>query len=132
MVRSVLRFVFVAALVCTGTAYPQSGACAESVNVFQGFCTNTQGCQDVYPITNSNPCQPYGDCLLFPQLSTNCCGIQISYLGDWTNYCLFSLLKDKQTQSELQTLAKTEEILVPSCTGGYVPFAILRDQLGGR
>jgi len=29
-------------------------------------------------------------------------------------------------------LAKKEEILIPSCTGAYVPFEIVREKLGTR
>jgi len=112
-------------------AYAQDGACASDMNLSQNVCFSS-GCQDVYPITQPVGCFIDTDCLFWPRVFTNCCGTNYAYNVGWTNYCLFALLKDKDTQTALLELAKKEEILIPSCSGAYVPFEIVREKLGTR
>ncbi len=72
---------------------------------------------------------PKSTCSFFQSVSYNCCSFTGNYFAPLYTDCFFTLLKDKNTQMELLALARKEEILVPSCSGGYVPFELVRKQL---
>lgn len=110
--------------------HAQSQVCAADVNLFEAQCSN-QFCQDVYPLTTTDPCSFDQDCILWNSANYNCCGINGTYWATDAGICLFSLLKDKNVQSDLIALAGKEEILVPSCSGAYLPFELVRNRVLG-
>ena len=102
----------------------QNQTCAESVDVFYATCGNQFGCSGEYPITSFNPCTFHGnsDCYAFVSTYTDCCYIGQNYWEYDPHGCGWTKLKDKKTESELALLSETEEVLIPSCGGAYVPF----------
>jgi hypothetical protein len=70
-----------------------------------------------------NPCfHGSGPCYSLVTTSTNCCGIYQNYWDYSPGGCGWAKLKDKKTESDLELLSQTEEILIPSCNGAYVRF----------
>lgn len=107
----------------SGTLSAQNNICSPEIEVYFDQCGNQFGCSDVFPQTFWTPCLRFGGpCYSFVSTSTNCCGIyQIYY--DYSPWgCFWTKLQDAKFESKLAQLNQTEEILVPSCNGAYIPF----------
>ena len=114
---------FVLACLIPTAAHAQSQVCAAGITTTEGHCSN-QFCQDVYPLSSITPCEFDYECILWNSANYDCCGLNGTYWATEAGDCLFSLLKDKNAQSELIALARREEVLVPSCNGAYLPFEL--------
>lgn len=121
MKQSLLISILV--LSVAGFAYGQSGVCAVNVTFDVLTCGNSAGCSDVYPVTwIGDPCDFTGACEYFVNTTTSCCGIQgYSYLTDSGTTCEWAKLKDPGIRKELLELTANEDILIPNCSGAYVP-----------
>jgi len=97
----VVLFVTVVAVVTRA----QSGSCGSGINIIPVQCGNSI-CQDEYPITWTSPCSEDGPCVFYTPTTTNCCGIEHTYLSDSGNNCSIAELRDRQVRSRLLLLAE--------------------------
>jgi len=113
----VVLFVTVVAVVTRA----QSGSCGSGINIIPVQCGNSI-CQDEYPISYTTPCSEDGPCVFYTPTTTNCCGIEHTYLAESGNNCSISELRDRQVRFRLLLLAEKDDILVPNCKGAYLPL----------
>jgi hypothetical protein len=113
------------AICLTEVAVAQNRTCAESIDVYTAPCANQFGCTGEYPLMSLNPCMFHGnsDCYAFVSTSMDCCYIGQNFWEYDPHGCGWTKLKDTKIESELALLSETEEILIPSCSGAYIPFS---------
>jgi hypothetical protein len=63
-------------------------------------------------------------CVNFDKDSIDCCGFAVTVWIPNGN-CGIAELKDKKVRSQLLILARTTNILIPTCTGSYLPARIV-------
>src|SRR5215472_794521 len=101
-------------------------ACGSSVTIDAGQC-QTETCSDIFPITTLNDCT-LDSCFAFSRVTVRCCGITVRYLLGGTDFCLIAQLKAPEVQTQLRILAEKEDILIPTCSGGFVPASLLNEE----
>jgi len=81
-------------------------------------CPNNASCGSYHTYRTSDcNIELLGCVVLIP--ITVCCGAYNNYrIGD---QCFFTKMRDPHFRSRIRELAKKNEILVPACSGGYVP-----------
>jgi hypothetical protein len=125
--RKLCVVLFVTAIAVV--THAQTGSCGLNLNIIEVQCGNSI-CQDEYPITWTTPCSEDGPCEFYSPTTTNCCGIEHTYLSDSGNICFISELRDSQVRSRLLLLAEKDDILVPNCKGAYLPLENLSRMAG--
>jgi hypothetical protein len=67
-------------------------------------------------------------CFAFSRVTGRCCGIRFSYLLGGDGDCLIAQLKAPGVQAQVSLLAEKEDILIPTCSGGFVPASLLNEE----
>jgi hypothetical protein len=100
----------------------------DSPSLSFGTCA-TSTCTDVFPIVKLNRCLSSDNCYQYPRVSAPCCGVVVRYydIGSPT-LCFIAKLKAPKVRSGLRELAQTQEILVPTCDGVFLPSNVILEQ----
>jgi hypothetical protein len=101
--------------------------CGSSLNINNGAC-QTPTCSDVFPRTSLNDCN-FSVCDMYVKTTTFCCSLRIRYFSGPGGPCLLANLKDPESRAKVRALAETEDILIPTCGGAYVPASALKQEL---
>jgi hypothetical protein len=111
-----------------GSVPEEAGGCKVIDGKFGPLqCPNGSSCGTYYTL-QTEECnldnEPYCETLL--PISV-CCGRYGNYQDSGAN-CSLAKMKDPAVRSRLVELAKSNEILVPTCSGAYVPARIAFQQ----
>ena len=127
MIKSSLILLLFVMLPIT-MACAQQGKCVTLNYVYPIRCPNS-GCGELYPAYLSEGCDLEGPCVYLGYTSW-CCGqyMNVQVQGR----CLLAEMKGKRVRSRILELAKKNEIVVPTCSGAYVPARIALQEGGER
>lgn len=100
--------------------------CGSSVTIDAMQC-QVGTCSDIFPVTTLNDCF-LDACYAFSRVSGRCCGIPFSYLLGGAGLCLIAQLKEPGVQAQVRLLAEKEDVLIPTCSGGFVPASLLNEK----
>ncbi len=85
-------------------------------------CPNGSGCGSYYNIaTQDCNIENEDECMVLEPYS-NCCGAYPNYIAYGS--CIFTEMRFPRVRSAILELASDYEILVPTCSGAYVPARI--------
>jgi hypothetical protein len=137
MKRTWFVLLFVALSVAIASAQRNGpldvGGCASVVSKFGPNRCPTSSCGS-YDTLQTVPCNEVNECDMLIPISV-CCGKYPNNIqGD---YCVIVEMKEPRVRSRILELALDNQILVPTCTGAYVPARIAfrkskwRDDDGG-
>ena len=132
-----LLFVVLSAVVGWGQhsgATPLIGNDCEAILSSSGpyRCPNKASCGSYHTIQTENCNEDNAEqCALLQSFAT-CCNTYFEYLP--VDGCLFAEMRSTGVRSKLLELAREREILVPNCTGAYVPASTVFQELrsGGK
>lgn len=120
------------ALATIPLADAQTTMCMELLNLTPVNCPNA-GCHEQFPSLLLDRCGigGFGPCQYFVKISW-CCGAYQNWSSP--SNCLMTEMNDRSLRQRIFTLAKEEEILVPTCHGAYIPamIAFKADLEGGN
>jgi hypothetical protein len=96
-------------------------SCADGT-VLRGRATCTVGtCRETLETDLGQPCFDPGNCFELLTSGADCCGRTIPITLPTGNTCLFAALQDPNARSAIALLARRQRILIPTCTGAYLP-----------
>lgn len=124
--RTTLLSLFTVFSVSTVVQAQHVDPCGSSVTIDSMQC-QTATCADIFPVTTLNDCFLDG-CYAFSRITGRCCGIRFSYLLGGAGDCLIAQLKEPEVQAQVRLLAEKEDILIPTCSGGFVPASLLNEE----
>jgi hypothetical protein len=104
-------------------------------------CPNGSSCGQYYTYQSEkcdghNVCVPVNPITICSGVHNSCKGYDAAEPGD--DYCLSAEMKEPGAKSRILELAKINQILVPTCSGAYVPAKAAfrekseRERIGGR
>lgn len=124
--RTTLLSLFTLLFVSTVVQAQHVDPCGSSVTIDAMQC-ETATCSDIFPVTTLNECT-LDSCFAFSRITARCCGIRFSYLLGGAGDCLIAQLKEPGVQAQVRLLAEKEDILIPTCSGGFVPASLLNEE----
>jgi len=115
----ILPFVMLSIVMASGQ--PGSDACSSVEGRSGPFrCPNGSACGTYYTLQTEG-CNVDNECDSLVAF-TVCCGKYPNYTNN--GLCGIAEMKDPRIRSRILDLAKNNEILVPTCSGAYVPARI--------
>ncbi|HVN17561.1 MAG TPA: hypothetical protein VMU05_02285 [Dongiaceae bacterium] len=126
MQRSSWTLVFL--LVAVALAYGQEDLCRHYTTMFGPIkCPNGSGCGQYYTYQfvkcdGHNLCEDVNPITTCSGVHNSCKGYDASEPGD--NWCLSAEMKEPQARKRILELAQLNKILVPTCSGAYVPAKV--------
>jgi hypothetical protein len=117
-------------LLSPAAARADTGACA-LVDAKNGpFRCSVPACGETYYTYQTEQCNISGPCdAMFPV--SICCGRFDNFQDLGSGTCLFTEMRDKGFKAHIMELARENEILVPTCSGAYVPARVVFQQRDG-